>query len=207
MALQHDISAERIYHISISEHECITKNNGDGTLMKNLLLLLGLFIYQTQAAASPLPKDAEIFCQTELPTTSMHLSQTEDGKFRLQVTHHNGEKYAPIHNGIITFNDIGHLELKGKLVQQIGSEYTIDFEAKNCSIVDPEINEVTCYKRTPTKLGDLTVKSLSFHNYQKVSKLFGQEFKTLVMNVGMTYQNRGMSIDMDYNPGDCWFQI
>ena len=175
--------------------------------MKNLILIFAFILPQAHASISPLPTRAEIFCQTEFPTTSMLFAPTDDGQYRLRVTHHNGEKFAPIHKGIITSNDLENLVRKGQLIQQMGTEYSIDFEAEDCSLVDPKLNEVVCYKRTPTTLGSLTLQSLSFHNYQKVSRLFGKEFKTFVMSVGMTHQNRGMSVDMDYTPGDCWVRI
>lgn len=175
--------------------------------MKNLILLLAVVSFQAHAAISPLPTRAEIFCQTEFPTTSMLFSPSDNGQYRLRVTHHNGVKYAPIHKGLVTFNDLSYIERKGKLIQQMGAEYVIDFQAEDCSLVDQKLNEIVCYKRTPTTLGELTVQTLSFRNYQETSRLMGQEFKTLVMSLGMTHQNRGMSLDMDYTPGDCWVKI
>lgn len=175
--------------------------------MRTLILLLAISISPTLLAheipeGTPLSPEATIFCMTEFATTTMQFGyRPENDRFTLAVVHHNGEKWMPVHKGLITINDLPTIEDRAQQLVKMGSVYTVDFEPENCRAI--EEGELVCFRRTPTYLGELEVRSASFHNYTTTTRLYGQEFLTHVLSLGITVGNFGLSQAMDYHPNDC----
>jgi hypothetical protein len=179
--------------------------------MIRLLFLIFLSVQISHASETKLeqfqeslPEQARINCMTQYPTTTMFFYPNEDvGGFSLRVIHHNGIKWMPIHKGTITLNDLYTLNIRGNQLALLGSAYTLDFKKENCRLI--ESGELTCFSRTPVQIGEQTVESYSFHNYDVKTRLYQQDFVTHVMSLGIRVGNQILNQSMDYNPMDCQF--
>lgn len=197
-----------------------TKLKNIGATMKSLIftffitLLFGLsaqafesqeknFVEQTEKNFSPSDR---FQCVTEFPTTSFFFMPAGDEKtHNLRVIHHNGLKYAPIHSGIITLNDLPNLLTKGELLAQAGTSFEIPFDSENCRYI--EENEMVCYQRNEATVGELDVRAYSLHSYIRKSRLFEQSYTQHVVSLSFSVGNRSYDITMDYTPNDCQFSF
>ena len=73
-------------------------------------MLIGIKIKQLLLGATLLVTNSvysitNLECTTEIPTTTAIVNQSNNQVW-LQFIHHNGAHLAPIHNGIITMNDL-----------------------------------------------------------------------------------------------------
>lgn len=141
-------------------------------------------------------------CATYHLTTSYALIEHTDS-FELQVMHHNGAEFMPIHQGLITAYDLTLLKEKAALFQKMGTRYAITFKKEKCSNTN---DEWSCSKNEPLTIGDLDVKSLFF----SLSKLLvihsmGQtEYKEARFSI--VVGNNSYTIPMQYTSDNCTFK-
>lgn len=173
--------------------------------MRKLIMVMLIGISFNAFAEQDMPAEALIYCRTEFPTTSMFLRPTQGKEsFTLTVTHHNGEKWMPVHKGVITVNDLPTIEERALKLLKMGAEYSVEFPKEQCRLIEGQ--EVSCYARGPLYIGEQQVQSVSFHNYTTQSRLFQQTFETHVVSMSVTIENRGLTQTMDYTPRDCFYQ-
>lgn len=95
--------------------------------MKKILMIILLLSWTAFA------DDLNIGCVTEPPTTTM-VAQTSNGTVQFDLIHHFGVKYMPIHNGVITPNDLGILSDRASLLADLGDHLTFTMPAESCKV-------------------------------------------------------------------------
>jgi hypothetical protein len=133
------------------------------------LTILGLFTFLISSAGA-MP---DFQCITGVPTTSA-VVQKDGAKVWLEFIHHNGVKFAPIHAGIITANDLPFISEKGQLLAKMGNSIRVPFELLNCKV--HEEGNYHCFNNTPLTIGALDVSSYGFFTHQTKSFLLGTTF-------------------------------
>jgi len=145
---------------------------------------------------TPLPDQSRINCMTSPATTTMFFYPNEAvGGYSLRVIHHNGVKWMPIHKGTITINDLQTIDERGNQLVRLGAEYFFHFKREDCRLIEP--GELVCYGRTPVQIGEQRVETYSFHNYDVKTRLYGQDFVTHVMSLGIRIGNQILNQSMD----------
>jgi hypothetical protein len=140
-------------------------------------------------------------CSTEHPTTSISVENLE-GRVTLRMIHHNGLKFAPIHSGVITLNDIPFIEKKGSLFSKMGEHLVLEFDLARCK--KHQEGNYSCYNSNPATIGELEVKSFGFQTYKSTSELYGMRFESLLFRLNVTVGNRSLSSTIEYSlPSDC----
>ena len=72
-----------------------------------------------------------LVCATPHLTTTYVLLQNSD-HFELQLVQHNGVRFMPIHNGMVTSYDLDHLKELSQLFKKIGERLSIRFGHDQC---------------------------------------------------------------------------
>lgn len=196
--------------------------------MKALSLLL-LCIYTTTSSAAALPPSEQwqkamrletfesstvpetLRCVTEIPTTSTLFEKTPSG-YRLQIIHHNGEKWGPIHKGVTTTNDLPTLEKKALKLLKLGAAYEVNYKSSECRALGT--SEFICYHQMAPEgewLGELKIKGHSFHISTESALIFGEEYQNYVARFSVSSNQDlpyTMSYDvvMDYALTDCLYR-
>ena len=107
--------------------------------MKKIALILALFI-QSNAFA------IDFGCVTEYPTTTF-IAQTVDDYVQLQLIHHNGVKYAPVWQSLITMNDISTITEHANRLADLGDHLKFSMPAEKCQMNGVQLN---CFGFQPT---------------------------------------------------------
>lgn len=140
-------------------------------------------------------------CATDHPTTSYTFIENKDS-FELQVVHHNGVQFMPIHQGLITPYDLTLLKEKATLFQKMGSRYVVFFKKEDCTNIN---NEWSCSKKEPLTVGSLDIKSLFF----SLSKLLlinnNGQFEYKEAKISIVIGNNGYTLPMQYSNENCIF--
>ncbi|MBY0386296.1 hypothetical protein K2X05_14155 [bacterium] len=140
-------------------------------------------------------------CATDHLTTSFALIENKDS-FELQVMHHNGVDFIPIHLGLITAYDLTYLKEVGDLFKKMGAHYTIQFKKENCTNSN---NEWSCSKNEVQTIGTLDVKSLFFSLSKSllISSIGQTEYRNA--NVSIVVGSNSYTIPMQYSAENCVF--
>jgi len=176
-------------------------------MMKNLTFFTGLsmalfsgffFIQSTSANV------ADFQCVTAIPTTSIIMKDT-DGKKWLEIIHHNGIQFAPIHSGTITLNDFDFIQRKGQLLAKMGEMIRVSFEPESCKY--HEAGNYSCYKNIKTTIGSLAVNGYGIQTYSSESFLYGTSFREFHFKFYVNTSGRNIDMQMNYdlNSRDCSF--
>lgn len=152
-----------------------------------------------------------VSCSTYPLTTTTYFRQNSEGEFDLGIFHHNGEKWGPIHKGVITTNDLPTLEAKALKLLKLGENYQVKYKANECRSLGP--NEFVCYHQFEDfeYLGELRVKGHSFHVSTASAVSFGHTFNTyetrfsVTTNDGLPYTT-SFDVVMDYDQSLCLYQ-
>ena len=173
-------------------------------------MLIGIKIKQLLLGATLLVTNSvysitNLECTTEIPTTTAIVNQSNNQVW-LQFIHHNGAHLAPIHNGIITMNDLPYVARKGELISKMGDIIKLPFDAKNCKV--HEEGNYHCFSNTKTMIGSLEVESYGFFTHQTKSFLFGTVFSELNFRLyARTTEGESIESEMVYalSSNDCRF--
>ena len=131
------------------------------------IIILGLLLLSSVAFGET------ISCVTgAFPTTSMTLEDHSNGGYVLSVLHHNGVKFAPIHEGIVTTHDIDFLKRKSKIVLGLGESYQLHFLKDECSRPGERI---LCHSNRKVKVKDVELLSFGVSFYrERLSSPYGE---------------------------------
>lgn len=169
---------------------------------KKIKIIFSILIMLTMTSAYSV---SDFECATEIPTTSTKIKSMQD-KITLNYTHHNGTSLAPIHNGLITANDIQHIVQKGQLIAKMGDNIKLSFDKKNCRVHDQ--GNYHCFSNKEATIGSLTVTSYGFFTHQTKSILFGTDFTEFNFRLYVR-TTEGISLESemiyDLSSNDCRF--
>ncbi len=172
--------------------------------MKKMIFLL-MTIFTISINISVNAKEVGVTCWTKsFPTTSVNLFKNSNNKFQLNVTHHNGVKFAPIHKGVITSHDLKHLKKKSEVFTSLGDRYSVQFEFNNCEQKD---GYLSCYTRDQDNLNNKGLRNYSFRLYRETVLSNGYEFNhwSAHFDVMINGDNLVYNSVMQYQQDDCHF--
>lgn len=140
-------------------------------------------------------------CATDHPTTSYALIESKDS-IELQILHHNGVQYMPIHQGLITIADLQTFQKDAELFSQMGTGFSVHFLKSECKVTS---EDWSCLKKQPVQLGKLQAKSIHFSIYDKqvITKKSTANYKVAQINIVVGFYSH--TLPMEYSPTNCRF--
>lgn len=135
------------------------------------------------------------------PTTSSISGLESKDSLDIAIIHHNGVRYMPIHSGVITPNDIDYLKSRGEVLKKLGDEIHLSFPLSNCKSYGDW--KMSCYSRTPTKIGELKIDSASLISSTSTRELLGYQFHQIEMNLSVRVGRFNYDIPLEYQASDC----
>ncbi len=164
--------------------------------MKSLIFVSALFVASHAFAA-------RIFCMTEFPTTSI-IAEEDGGKLRVQVLHHNGVAYMPLHTGVMTPNDLSTLEQKAGRLKQLGEAYELSWPAEKCERSGNGI--VTCLGGDTVNINGVEVKPWALYTRQLRSESGVGVFENTEVGLMIDVAGQTESFSMVYERSECAIQ-
>ncbi len=140
-------------------------------------------------------------CATDHPTTSYALIEFRDS-FELQIMHHNGTEFMPIHQGLITGYDLALLKEKADFFKLMGTRQVVTFKKEECTNKN---EEWSCVKKEEVTLGQLKSKSLSFSITDKVTQTSKYTAEQKIAQISVVVGYHGYSSPMEYDKKNCVF--
>ncbi|MFA6238608.1 MAG: hypothetical protein WC635_14840 [Bacteriovorax sp.] len=159
--------------------------------------LLLAFLFSTNLFAT----DLNLGCVTEIPTTSL-IAQTKDGVVEFNLIHHNGVKYMPIHNGVITPYDLETLSTRADILADLGDNLVFTMPASACQVDGVLFN---CFGAQPAQnIGGHQVSIWAAYSstYDDVS-LIGI-FPFVTTNLAIEVDGKSYYLPMRYNQAECF---
>ncbi len=161
-------------------------------------LLFSLFLFSNLAQAD----GPRFICATPHLTTSYVLQENAAG-FELQVAHHNGVKFMPIHEGLITGYDLKLLAEKAAVLEQMGNHYSVSFKKSECTNSQ---GEWACIRPGKIKIGNLEAQNIAFKLSQRKTITKRSEYNSYFLDFSLSKDNYGYSSPMEYPAQSCTFR-
>lgn len=153
-------------------------------------------------------KEARQLCMTEFPTTSFMVTPSAHENLDVKIFHHNGVDYLPLHQGIITPNDLGIMSKRAVVLKSLGEEMDLSMSAKNCEFVD-HLN-FSCFGHANENVRNIngkTVKLWSLYSYRQTDVSFAGTFEYVNMSANFDVDGESLSISMKYQLNECTDQF
>ena len=154
------------------------------------------------ASTSSFALETLMSCATYHVTTSYALIETEN-EIELQVLHHNGTKFMPVHSGLITKFDLSTIAKNTEAIEKLGSRYVFRFSKDECQLTSEQWK---CFSSNEQRQNENLVSKVSFQTYQKLTIIKGREYKSQVMALSLTLNGQNYSMPMEYDVTDCRFK-
>lgn len=167
--------------------------------MKSILIFT--FLLTSLASAA----DLNLGCVTETPTTTF-IAETKNGIVQFDFIHHFGVKYMPIHNGVVTPNDLGTLSDRASLLTSLGDHLTFTMPAENCQS-DGVLFD--CFGSQPSvEINGHQVNIWAAYNttYSETSLSSGT-FNYVTTNLAIKIDGQSLFLRMKYFEADCYQQF
>jgi hypothetical protein len=143
-------------------------------------------------------------CVTGYPTTS-YLVRTEGKEVVMQVFHHNGAKYMPIHEGNVVPNDLPMLAKKAAEFPKMGEEQEWRFPLERCQIYGPGL--MACHGGETKTLNGTKVEVMSVTTSTSTQQVYDYTFKSYKVSVGVKMETLPTvdTLTMTYGEKECQF--
>lgn len=161
-----------------------------------------IIVMMTLLSGSVFSADLNFSCMTESPTTTF-IAQTQNGTVQFDLVHHFGVKYMPIHNGVITPNDLGTLSDRASLLADLGDHLTFTMPAESCQV---EGNLFNCFSSQPAlDIGGHKVSIWAAYNtiYDETSLSSGT-FSYVTTNLAIEVDGQSLFLPMRYFGEECY---
>lgn len=162
-------------------------------MKKTLLALLALTSLNTYAI--------DFGCVTEHPTTTF-LAQTEDDYVQIQLIHHNGVKFAPVWNSLITINDIYTIKEKAELLADIGNYLKFSMPADKCQMNGLQLN---CFgSQPPVEMNGHKVSLWSVFTSEIHESSHAGEYDYITTTLALDIDGETAFVPMKYANYECY---
>jgi hypothetical protein len=165
--------------------------------MKSLITTLAALLISTSTFAM------ELSCVTEFPTTSVYGEEQGD-EFVVMVYHHNGTGYLPLHNGIITPNDLPVMQERAQIFESLGQLYEFRYPLSECQRIDKDI--MTCSKGKETVINGVKVRPWSLYTMRIDSEMDIAKFEETQVSFLMDIEGKTQHMSMKYMRNECFQQ-
>ena len=121
------------------------------------------------------------------------------------MSHYNGAKYIPIHEGIITVNDIDYLAEKASVIKSLPVEMKFKGESKDCEWTSGF--KAQCFSRKAQQLGNQSSDGFHIMVMEKQTTILDYSpFQSVLVRLRMRINGKSYSIPMEYADGECKIQ-
>lgn len=152
----------------------------------------------TAFAAEPI----NLLCVTEIPTTSF-VAETKGDVLTIRLIHHNGVKFMPIHNGLITPYDLGTLSDRADVIADLGEDLNFEIPLDKCEAQDNYL--FNCFKSMPSKkINGHDVSIWSVYTSRTVDQSFAGEFKYIQTSIAIDVDGKSYHLPMKYGENECY---
>ncbi len=170
--------------------------------MKNFLravhfFCLGLVAHSMASATEIVPKNMDLLCVTEFPTTSF-IGETVEGRLKVQLINSNGVNYMPIHSGLLTIADVELLKQRAEVLKNVGDLAEFSFDLKNCTVYEDQTFRCSNGSEFSGVNGDkISVQSLN--SSKQTTHYMGMSFPKTQIQLYVMINNEMLQIAMDYH--------
>jgi len=165
-------------------------------------LLLPVFSWAVQNGYTP-----EFTCMNELPTTmfiATPMKSAGEEFVEFKVVHVFGAGNAPIHNGVITMNDLPYLKAKGEVIQKLGDQFVVKFKKSNCQKFGDGL--FSCAFSEEVEINGTKIEGYSFATREMNSKVYDYNFKSRQVVFSFLYESMSYDMPMDFSETECQFK-
>lgn len=143
----------------------------------------------------------ELACVSEFPTTSFIMTDM-GASVTLEVFHHNGVKYAPIFDGVITSNDLPLISSQGKASNSLGTYQTFEWKKEQCQKTGDLL--IYCTGATTEQMIEgQKVNAWSFYTSAQVDTSALGVFKHNRVSLSLQVNGENVTVPMRYYDGEC----
>jgi hypothetical protein len=141
-------------------------------------------------------------CVTELPTTT--IEATQDGDIvNMHVFHHNGAKYAPITDSVLTPSDITGLQERADMILKLGDEWSFHWRRSGCNADAPTFFQCVGEAKDFEANG-VMVHPVAFTVGEVQEKTMWGTFTRKNVRLDVEIEKKNYRIVMNYGPGECF---
>ncbi len=141
-------------------------------------------------------------CATYHVTTSYALIETEK-EIELQVLHHHGTQFMPVHSGLIIKYDLDTIAKNSEALEKLGARYVFRFSKDECQLTTETWK---CFSPNEQRQNETPVSQIGFQTYVKRTIVKGREYQNHVMDLSLNINGQNYSIPMEYDISDCRFK-
>lgn len=139
-------------------------------------------------------------CITEEPTTSF-VAQTVGDHVQFQLIHHNGVKYAPVWNNLITLHDLSVVTEQANLLAELGDYLKLAMPTKNCQISGMQLN---CFgTMPPVNINGHEVSLWAVYTVERHESSSAGDFSYIITNLALEVDGKSMFVPMKYADWEC----
>ena len=168
--------------------------------MKMMTGLLTLAL-TTKLWAAPI----NMSCITDYPTTSF-IAQTENDIITFKLIHHNGVRYMPIWNNIITPNDISFISEAAELLADLGTDFNFKMPQKNCVVMDGML--FNCFGNSPVvEMNGHKVSMWAVYSREVTETSFAGTFNYVLTSMALDIDGKIQHVPMKYESHECTKEV
>lgn len=173
--------------------------------MKKHILSLVLVLLSSTAISNPSqlnPKEFQILCITEYPTTSF-IGHSKNDKISVRFVNSNGIKYMPISSSLITIHDLTLLQERANVLKNLPEVVEFPLQLKDCVISAD--GTFYCDGGTSQFL-DLvgnTVTVDHLYSSKLQSKSQNNTYDQIQLSFGFRINKESYTVSMNYQPYEC----
>ncbi|GIL18163.1 MAG: hypothetical protein BroJett040_19140 [Oligoflexia bacterium] len=165
---------------------------------------VSVFIFILISSSLSHAKFSQYLCMTEFPTTSIALS-ANGNLMDVQVVHHNGIQYMPIHDGLVTSYDLTTLTERAGLLTKLPEYWLFSWPMESCKFHDREI--FSCFGGTSVyELNGVKVHPYGVYSSRVTDESFAGKFQTIKVSLYLDIDGRSQIMSMNYQVVDCGIQ-
>ena len=160
-----------------------------------------LFSLLIMCMSSAFATDLNVGCVTETPTTSM-IAQTKNSIVTFLLVHHYGVKFMPIHNGVITPNDLGTLQDRASILADLGDRLEFTMPASTCQVDGLMFN---CFGSQPTQtIGGHEVRIWAAYSSLIDEATMSGVYSYVTTNLAIEVDGQSYYLPMKYDQTECF---
>lgn len=141
-------------------------------------------------------------CITEFPTTSF-VALTENDTINFRLIHHNGTKYMPVWNNVITPNDLSIISDAADLLSELGPELNFTMPEKNCEVMDGML--MNCFGNSPeVVMNGHKVNLWAVHTKEVTETSFAGTYEYVITSMALEIDGKTLHVPMKYGSHECF---
>jgi hypothetical protein len=169
--------------------------------MKKIFVII--FAALTNFSINAYSSNFEMSCTTNAGLTTSVFVYERDTKVHISWIHHNGFVYAPVHEGLITPNDLITLAKRAQKLKPLGNIIKTSFEKAKCKLFGERIFNCTDFENGKNEANGVPFQALSFYTSETTDISFAGTYKTVSAMLLIDLDNQSYFLPMRYPEEDC----